>query len=253
MRVFLCLKREAQIMLTSYKEKSDWFLALIASGIQGNALAVAFIISSFINGEEGNKNYGWAWPTHEDIAAGMGRKGTKADRNQITEWVATLQKFGWLQVEVKGISTGGKKNFYTLTYGRTYEKKSRDPEILDPRPTFPYPETQESLPRDPLFLGNKSKGKEKEEVKIKIKSEDKLSEVKENDEGNPASPGHISSLTSKEDCFSLTPKDRDSLDSEESIPKPRKTGFGINDPGYITNAEAKARREETKTKKHQNH
>lgn len=96
-------------MFTSFKDKHEWYLQLIKSGMQGNKVIVAYIIASNVNGENNDLN-GWSWPTHEQIAEAMGRKFTKANDNLISGWIKDLETNGWILIHKRG-----RKNFYRLT------------------------------------------------------------------------------------------------------------------------------------------
>lgn len=231
-------------MYTSYEDKHNWYLRLLSSGIQGNTAIVAYIISSFVHGAETDMK-GWAWPTHEQIAERMGRKGTKADCNQISTWVQTLEEFNWVEIKVKVQSSGGKKNFYRLTDGSTFEKLSRNPRNLTPNPKNPYSETQDSLPRDPVFLGDKSKVKEnrKEEERV---NPTVVKGIKEEGKDKTAAKAAQPISLISEECISLDSNNGEfpltsegskvSLDVQEVTPNPKKVGVG--------NEEKKAGREE---------
>lgn len=107
-------------MIVQIVEKQMWYLELIKAGCPDKLLSVAFVIMEHINGVKGSDRHGWAYPTREQISELTGKSV-----NAVSTYTKELADRGWL-VKEEVTRQGGRKTFYQLAIGQTFNKKVKE-------------------------------------------------------------------------------------------------------------------------------
>ncbi|MGV9360659.1 hypothetical protein [Amycolatopsis sp. NPDC003731] len=115
-------------------DKWGWYSELIQAGCPDKLLKVAFCIADYVNNQT-NKDgspvhpdvYGLAFPSQKEHIAPF----TGLSVSRVSEKLSELVEAGWLVLTTRTLSSGGKKNYYQLAIGQSWEKRKQNARSIE--------------------------------------------------------------------------------------------------------------------------